>query len=118
MKIYEYSFDNGDYYENCHTSIFSLEKIEELDFKIIVAKALKALQATNKLVGYRTLAEAVCKMDNRFFVIDNVAFNVTVDEIGSCDCKHSPTTKASDNAFGQCINCHQCGHFEISINKR
>ena len=117
MKIYEYFFNDGDYYENCHTSIFSFEKIEELDFKIIVAKALKALQATDKHVYYETLAEAVCQIDNRFFVIDNVAFNVTVNEISSCDCKHSPTTESEDNTFGKCINCHQCSHFEISINK-
>ena len=118
MEIYEYYFNNGDYYENCHTSIFSFEKIEELDFKIIVAKALKAIQATDKFVDYEILAETVCQMDNRFFVIDNVAFGVTVNEISSPDCKHSPTTEAKDNAFGECINCYQCSHFEISINKR
>lgn len=118
MKIFEYNFDNGDYYENCHTCIFSFEKIEELDFKIIVAKAINALQESGKRVDFKTLPEAVCNLDDRFFVIDDVAFNVTVNEVGSCNCQHSPTTEAEDNPFGGCINCHQCGHFEISINKR
>lgn len=67
INIYEYAIGNNELpIDYCETSVFSMELIPELEWKILLAKAEKAC-IEEGFCTYDNIAQYILEHDSRFF---------------------------------------------------